>query len=79
MTPRLWIFSGLLAAAFFTFIFAALKVPDDESDTTLRQDAAEIWGLAKGLAALAAWLLRQLAARISRLFPAKGTHREASS
>ena len=60
MTPRLWAFAGLLLVLFASTIYLALHWPDDESDTTLRQEAADVIGLACGLLACLWWALTAL-------------------
>ena len=60
MTGRLYEFAGLLLVLFGATVYLALHWPDDESDTTLRQEAAEVIGLIGALAGFALWALLTL-------------------
>jgi hypothetical protein len=66
ITPHRIEFWGFLAILLGAFFLLARFWPDDKSDATLRQDAAEILGLFAGLLALAFWLLRLSLAEFGR-------------
>lgn len=75
MTPHRIEFWGLLLVLFASTIYLALHWPDDESDTTLRQEAAEVIGLICGLLACLWWALTALPRMV---LATKGSHREVT-
>ena len=54
-----WLIVLLVALCAFTG-YLMLHWPLDDSDTTFREEAAEVFGLIRGLAALAWWALTAL-------------------
>jgi len=65
MTPHRIEFWGFLTVITAGMFLLAWWWPVDDSDTSLRQEAAEVIGLIGGLLALLFWVLRQVALKLS--------------